>query len=132
MNTSKKIVLITGCNKGIGYTIVENIMKQKLDLNIIFTARNEKLGESSLNKLLSKYPYFKSQIIYHQLDITNKDSIIAIINWIKSKFNKIDILFNNAGIYNCPREDVINTNVFGTFNVTEMFLQNDIINNNGK
>ena len=132
MNTSKKIVLITGCNKGIGYTIVENIMKQKLDLNIIFTARNEKLGESSLNKLLSKYPYFKSQIIYHQLDITNKDSILAIINWIKSKFNKIDILFNNAGIYNCPREDVINTNVFGTFNVTEMFLQNDIINNNGK
>ena len=70
--------------------------------------------------------------MYHQLDITNKESIISIINWIKSKINKIDILFNNAGVYNSPREDVIKTNVFGTFDITEMFLQNNIINNNGK
>ena len=132
MNASNKYILITGCNKGIGYTLVETIIKQKLALNIIFTSRNEKLGLSSLNTLLSKYPYFKSQIIYHQLDITNKESIISIINWIKSKINKIDILFNNAGVYNCPREDVIKTNVFGTFDITEMFLQNNIINNNGK
>ena len=132
MSASNKYILITGCNKGIGYTLVETIIKKKLALNIIFTSRNEKLGLSALNTLLSKYPYFKSQIMYHQLDITNKESIISIINWIKSKINKIDILFNNAGLYNSPREDVIKTNVFGTFDITEMFLQNDIINNNGK
>ena len=132
MDPSKKIILITGCNKGIGYTLVENIIKQKININIIFTSRNEKLGTTSMNKLISKYPSSKSQLIYHQLDITNKDSIMSIINWIKSKFKKIDILFNNAGVYNTPREDVIKTNVFGTFNITKMFLQNDIINNNGK
>ena len=132
MDPSKKIILITGCNKGIGYTLVENIIKQKVNLNIIFTSRNEKLGISSLNKLASKYPSSKSQLIYHQLDITDKDSIISIINWIKSKFKKIDILFNNAGVYNSPREKVIKTNVFGTLNITKMFLENDIINNNGK
>lgn len=131
-NYSRKSILITGCNKGIGYTIVENLIKQNSNLNIIFTARNDNLGTSSLNKLISKYPHSKPFLFYHQLDITNQQSIKSIIDWIKQKFNKIDILFNNAGIYDSPREDVINTNVFGTFNITQMFLQNDIINNNGK
>ena len=130
--TDKKLILITGCNKGIGYTLVEDLIKQGLNINIIFTARNDNLGLASLNKLISKYPNCKSQLFYHQLDITNKESILSIINWIKQKFQKIDVLFNNAGVYNTTREQVIQTNVFGTFTITEMFLQNDVINNNGK
>ena len=129
---SKKIILITGCNKGIGYSIVETILKQNLNMYIIFTARNEKLGNSSLNKLAFKYKNSKSIMFFHQLDITNKESIQSIINWIQLKFKKIDILLNNAGIYNCPRDDVIQTNVFGTYNITQMFLQNDLINDRGK
>ena len=132
MNSSRKIILITGCNKGIGYTLVEMMIKQKVEMNIIFTARNDNLGNSSLNSLISKYPDSKKYLFYHQLDITKKDSINSIVNWIKTKFNKIDILFNNAGIYTAPRNDVINTNVFGTFNITRIFLENDIINENGK
>ena len=132
MSASKKIILITGCNKGIGYTIVEDLIKQNANLNIIFTARNDNLGKASFNKLISKYPSSKDSLIYHQLDITNQSSINSIINWIKSQFGKIDILFNNAGIYSRPREEVIKTNVFGTFNITQMFLQNDIINSKGK
>ena len=131
-NNSKKIILITGCNKGIGYTLVETLIKQNLNMNIIFTARNDNLGNASLNKLISKYPLSKTYLFYHQLDITNKESINSIINWIKSKFQKIDILFNNAGVYNSPKEEVININVFGTFNLTTMFLEKNIINNKGK
>ena len=118
MNSSKKIILITGCNKGIGYTLVDNLIKENLYMNIIFTARNNNLGNSSFNKIISKYPSSRSSLFYHQLDITNKESIMSIINWIKQKFGKIDILFNNAGISNSPREQVIQTNVFGTFNIT--------------
>jgi NAD(P)-dependent dehydrogenase (short-subunit alcohol dehydrogenase family) len=132
MDNKRKIILITGCNKGIGYTLVEDIMKQNIALNIIFTSRNENLGKASLNKLLSKFPHYRPYIFYHQLDITNIQSINAIINYIKSQFQKIDILFNNAGVYNLPAEAVINTNVFGTFNITKLFLDNDIINNKGK
>ena len=132
MNFIRKSILITGCNKGIGYTLVEGLIKQNLNMNIIFTARNDKLGTSSLNKIISKYPHSKECLFYHQLDITDKQSINSIINWIKTKFNKIDILFNNAGIYQSPRNDVITTNVFGTFTLTQMFLENDIINDNGK
>ena len=129
---ANKIILITGCNKGIGYTLVENILKQKLDLKIIFTSRNENLGKASLNKLISKYPSYASTIFYHQLDITNKESVDTIINYIKKNFAKIDILFNNAGLYHSSKENVINTNVFGTIYITQKFLEHQIINDNGK
>lgn len=132
MNFTRKSILITGCNKGIGYTLVDILIKQNLNMNIIFTARNDSLGNSALSKIISKYPHSKEFLFYHQLDITNKLSINSIINWIKTKFQKIDILFNNAGIYQSPRNEVINTNVFGTFTLTQMFLENDIINENGK
>ena len=123
MNSSRKIILISGCNKGIGYTLVEMMIKKKVEMNIIFSARNDNLGHSSLNSLISKYPDSKEFLLNHQLDITKKDSINSIINWIKTKFGKIDILFNNTGIYSSPRNDVINTNVFGTFNITKCSLK---------
>ena len=99
-NNSKKVILITGCNKGIGYTLVEILIKQNLNMNIIFTARNDNLGNTSMNKLISKYPQSRSFLFYHQLDITSKESINSIINWIKSKFKKIDILFNFLFLFN--------------------------------
>lgn len=132
MNNSKKVILITGCNKGIGYTLVEILIKENLNMNIIFTARNNALGNASFNKLISKYPHSRANLFYHQLDITNKESINSIITWIRTKFKKVDILFNNAGVYNNPKEEVININVFGTFNITTMFLEKNIINNKGK
>ena len=35
-------------------------------------------------------------------------------------------------IYSSVKEEIIKTNVFGTFNITQMFLQKDIINTKGK
>ena len=131
-NSSRKIILVTGSNKGIGYSIIEVLLKQNTDMNIILSSRNQKLGETAVQKLLQKYPKFQPQLFYHQLDITKKDSIISISNWIKEKFGKINILFNNAGVYQLPKNEVIETNVFGTINITEYFLKNDLISNNGK
>ena len=63
---SKKIVLITGSNKGIGYSIIETLLKKKSNLRIILTSRNEQLGMKSFNQLLQRYPYCKNDFFYHQ------------------------------------------------------------------
>ena len=57
---SKKIVLITGSNKGIGYGIIEALLKKKSNLRIVLTSRNETLGKKSYNELLEKYPFSKN------------------------------------------------------------------------
>ena len=132
MESNKKILLVTGSNKGIGYALIEGLLKEKSELRIILSSRNENLGESALKSLISKYPNSKSQLFYHQLDITKKESISELIKWIKLKFGKIDYLCNNAGVYKNPKKEVIETNVFGTINLTEELLKEDLINKNGK
>ena len=132
MNPNEKILLVTGSNKGIGFAILEGLLKEKSKLRMILTSRNENLGKSALQKLISKYPSSKSQLFYHQLDISNQNSRKAIYNWIKQTFGKIDYLCNNAGVYDLSKKEIIDINVFGTINLTEEMLKEDLINNNGK
>ena len=65
MNMNRKIVLVTGSNKGIGYGIIEILLQKKSNLRIILTSRNEDLGKKSFNTLLTKYPYSKDYFYYH-------------------------------------------------------------------
>ena len=136
---SKKIVLITGSNKGIGYSIIEALLKKKSNLRIILTSRNEQLGMKSFNQLLQKYPYCKNDFFYHQLDITKGESISNLISWIRKEFSKIDYLVNNAGLgtngnyYDLNNHNaVLEVNVYGTINFTEEMLKNEMINKRGK
>ena len=137
--SSKKIVLITGSNKGIGYGIIEALLKKKSKLRIVLTSRNESLGLASYNQLLQKYPFSKNDFFYHQLDITKAQSISNIISWIKKEFGKIDYLVDNAGLGSHGNYHDINThnsilevNVFATINFTEEMLKNEMINKKGK
>ena len=41
MDSSQKILLVTGSNKGIGYAILEGLLKEKSQLRMILTSRNE-------------------------------------------------------------------------------------------
>ena len=132
MDSNEKILLVTGSNKGIGYAIFEGLLKEKSKLKMILTSRNESLGESALKKLISKYPQNKEQLYYHQLDISNEQSRKELSNWIKKTFGKIDYLCNNAGVYNTPKKNVVDVNIFGTINITEELLKEDLINKNGK
>jgi len=139
MASNKKIVLVTGSNKGIGYGIIEMLLEKKTNLRIILTSRNEDLGKKSFNKLLNKYPYSKDYFYYHQLDITNKESISNLISWIRSQFGKIDYLVNNAGLgtHGVTTDinlhvSVLEVNVFGTINFTEEMIKNNMLNKKGK
>ena len=42
--TSRKIVLVTGSNKGIGYGIIESLLEKKSNLRIILTSRLSPIG----------------------------------------------------------------------------------------
>ena len=139
MNSNKKIVLVTGSNKGIGYGIVEILLEKKSKYIVILTSRNESLGKNAYNKLLTRFPYSKNNFYYHQLDITNKESISNLISWLKVQFGKIDCLVNNAGYGPYASRSEINVhmtclkiNVFGTIYFTEEIIRNNMINRSGK
>jgi carbonyl reductase 1/carbonyl reductase 3 len=138
---TRKTLLITGGNRGLGYAIIENLLEKKTKLKLIITSRNEEQGQEIYNSLCEKYPEEKEkeQLYYHQLDITNEESINEIIEYIKKNFKKIDYLINNAGVSskgtefsNEVFEYTFSVNVYGTINLTEKMISNNLINKQGK
>lgn len=136
---NRKVVLITGSNRGIGYGIIEGLLEKKSKLRIIMSARNDELGQAAYNELCEKYPEEKDHFFYHQLDITKEESISDLVQWIKTTFKKIDYLVNNAGVSTKGTAfdiDVFNTtfdvNVYGTIGFTEKMLQSEVFNKQGK
>lgn len=93
MNLLKnKTALITGGSDGIGFAIATAFAEQGANLILIGRDR-EKLSRSE--KLLKQY-----DITVHVIaaDISNNDSISEIVEQVRAKNIKINILVNNAGI----------------------------------
>lgn len=93
MPSSKKIALITGANKGIGYEVARQLGKQ--GCTVLVGARDAKLGEDAANKLKKE----GVEAAFVALDVTRRDTIEAARAGIEKDFGRLDILVNNAGIY---------------------------------
>ena len=134
---TRKIVLITGCSRGIGYTLVDKLLEKKTKLRIIMTCRDEEKGQQLYKELCEKYPEDVERFFYHQLDITDETSIANLLEYIKKTFKKFDYLVNNAGYSSTGRdfteeicEETFKVNYTGTVNFTEKMF--GTINKNGK
>ena len=133
----RKIVLITGANRGIGYALVERLLEKKTKLRIIMTCRDDERGQQLYKELCEKYPEDAERFFYHQLDITDEASSAALVDYIKKTFKKFDYLVNNAGYSSKGRdfneeicEETFKVNYNGTTNFTEKLF--GTFNKNGK
>jgi len=88
-----KVAVVTGSNKGIGFAIVRALCKQ-FDGDVYLTARNEERGLAAVKELEKEGLKPK----FHQLDITDKNSVEKLRDDMVSAYGGIDVLINNAGI----------------------------------
>lgn len=95
--TEKKIVLVTGANKGIGFEVVRQL--SKYGFLVILTSRDKAKGKAALDQLQKE----NLNVDYVQMDIANMDSIRNAFHYVKSTYEKLDVLINNAAI--CLKED---------------------------
>ncbi|KAE9550519.1 hypothetical protein FO519_006270 [Halicephalobus sp. NKZ332] len=93
-----RIFVVTGSNQGIGFGIVETLA-QTLDSTIIYlTARDVERGKAAVSKLNDTLgSKKKSDVRFHQLDITKEDSVKEFAEFLKKEHNGLDVLVNNAG-----------------------------------
>ncbi|PWA35481.1 glucose/ribitol dehydrogenase [Artemisia annua] len=87
----KRCAVVTGGNKGIGHEICRQLALTGIE--VILTSRNELRGVEAVEKLNSSG---LSNVIFHQLDITDSSSIARLGKFIETRFRKLDILVNNA------------------------------------
>lgn len=89
---SKKIALITGANKGIGFETAKQL--GKADVKVIAASRNKERGEKAVAALVAD----GIDAEFLQLDVDNATDIQHAFEYINSTYGKLDILVNNAGI----------------------------------
>ena len=82
-----RCAVVTGGNKGIGFEICRQLALTGIE--VILTSRNESRGVEAVEKLNSSG---LSNVIFHQLDITDSSSIARLAKFIETRFRKLDIL----------------------------------------
>lgn len=116
-----KIIIVTGGANGIGKCISETFAK--LGGKVIIIDIDKENGEK-LSKEINGMFYY--------CDLRNVNDIDSFYQWLKNTFGKTDILINNAGVSRfkslyeiTPAEfdDVINTNLRGTFLMSQGFAK---------
>ncbi|GAB3646847.1 SDR family oxidoreductase [Glycomyces tarimensis] len=124
----KKIALITGANKGIGYATAQGL--GQTGATVLVGARSKELGEQAAEELRAGGT--EAECVH--LDVTDTDSIAAAATHVDEAYGRLDILVNNAGIaladgnWNTSEltlataRKVFETNVFGVIAVTNAFL----------
>lgn len=88
-----KVAVVTGANKGLGYSIVKKLC-EKYSGKVYLTSRDERRGTKACDELkkLGLNPSF------HQLDVSDKESVNNFVKQIREQNEEVEILINNAGI----------------------------------
>lgn len=125
MKLKNKVVVITGASQGLGKELAKKISGE--GSIVLLIARSEDL----LIELRSEIESKGGSAEYFVCDIRDLENVRSAAKKIKDKFQKIDILINNAGIWTDNeleeiepgrRNNAFETNVLGHIQVTEEFL----------
>lgn len=91
--TEKKVALITGGSRGIGKACALELAKAGYDVAINYVG-----NEEAANLTVSELKALGSDAQAYKFDVTSKDAVETGVAEVISKYGKIDVLVNNAGI----------------------------------
>ena len=128
---SKKIVLVTGANKGIGYGIAKHLGLS--GWQVIIGARNEQRAEKAISELKAEGIDVLGWVNIELKDLAN---IKKAAKEIKERFPELSLLVNNAGIpgdmsVDSEHTEISVVNFIGTFALTKALIPL-IAKNNGR
>ena len=88
----KKICIVTGGNSGIGFEMCRGMAKA--GFQVIMVSRGPERGELALEKLKAE---FGDSVEMMLCDMSDLDNISKLYDEYTSKYDRLDVLLNNAG-----------------------------------
>jgi NAD(P)-dependent dehydrogenase (short-subunit alcohol dehydrogenase family) len=122
----RRVAVVTGANKGIGFEIARQLAQK--GLRVYLGSRDEARGRDAAEKLRAE----GLDVAPLRLDVTNERSVADVVSQVEREAGRLDVLVNNAAIAidDAPASklsiDVLRrtyeTNVFGVVRATQAFL----------
>jgi len=91
--SDKRIAFVTGANRGIGYEVCRQLARQ--GVHVVLTSRDQARGQAAAHQLQAG----GLDVSAHALDVTDREIIQRLVEFIERTYGRLDILVNNAGIY---------------------------------
>ena len=119
--------LVTGANRGIGFEVCRQLAR--LGYCVLLTSRDEIQGQASAASLRQT----NAEIHYHPLDVTQKESLDRLRDFVLQQFGALHVLVNNAAVYLDDGFDILDvtpevfrttmdTNLYGPFMLCRAFI----------
>jgi NAD(P)-dependent dehydrogenase (short-subunit alcohol dehydrogenase family) len=134
MKLANKVAIITGGNSGIGKATTELFSRE--GARVCITGRNEK----RCREVVAEINKTGGHAIFVLADVRSPDECRKTVEATLEAFGRVDILFNNAGVYfadnalDCSEEKwdlTIDTNLKGTFLMSKFVLPSMIKQGSG-
>ena len=118
-----KVVVVTGASRGIGRNIAYNLAVNGYDV-----VANYNNSESEAQKLKEDLQNQGIEIDIFKANVSKRNEVLRLINFVMEKYNRIDVLINNAGISQEKMftditdedfEKMIQTNLYSVFYATQ-------------
>jgi NAD(P)-dependent dehydrogenase (short-subunit alcohol dehydrogenase family) len=133
----KKIALVTGANRGLGFETCRQLAR--LGLTVILSARDFTKGEVAAKQLVER----GLDVIFYELDVLNQNHINRITRQIEQRFGQLDVLVNNAAILYDTWQSTLNadlevvnqaltTNLFAPWRLSQLCIPLMTRNNYGR
>ncbi|QRG70624.1 SDR family oxidoreductase [Brevibacillus choshinensis] len=127
MSKERKVALVTGGNRGIGYELVKQLALK--GFQVILTSRDSETGHEAAQKLKVS----TLDVSFVQMDVDSQESIRQAAITVSECFGRLDVLINNAGVYLDENEKLMEmepsileatmaTNFFGAYHVIRSFM----------
>ncbi|MDH5534861.1 MAG: SDR family oxidoreductase [Betaproteobacteria bacterium] len=98
MAAVKRIAVVTGANRGIGFEVCRQLARRG-DVKVVLTSRNEEKGKAAAEKLAAE----GLAVEFHRVDVTDGETIGALASSLEATHGRCDVLVNNAGVMLDPR-----------------------------
>jgi NAD(P)-dependent dehydrogenase (short-subunit alcohol dehydrogenase family) len=123
---SGKVAIVTGANSGIGYEEARALAAK--GAQVVMACRNQEKGAAAFQQICEEHP--DAMVDLMQLDLADLTSVRQFADRFTSRYDRLGILINNAGVMAVPElrrtadgfEMQFGTNHLGHFALTGLLL----------